>query len=202
MITLSKQNLVYIRVNDIFDDLSEENKRLNNELMFANNCLKVLTEFKSLFNKICLKFEKSIDFEYKQELNRLENEFNSVINSREVFIKTDDENRDIVREIDENTNELKEELSENRVKNVSNETNVRRSGRTDRKVNAITVKRKLKSKTDDKNGGIVREMDENTNQLNEELSEDNPSLESSSNNEKNERRSRRTDRKRYESVFQ
>ena len=148
MVSKRREKVFYIRVNDIFDELSEEKKRLNEELMFANNCLKVLNEFKSLLNKICVKFEKTIDFEDKQELNRLENEFNSVIKSREETIKTDDENRDIVREIDENSNELNEDLSED--KEVSNETNVRRSGRTDRKVYAIPVKRKPKPKTETK----------------------------------------------------
>ena len=46
-----------IKVNDIFDELSEENKRLNEELIFTNNCLNVLNRFKALFNKIYTKFE-------------------------------------------------------------------------------------------------------------------------------------------------
>ena len=36
-----------IKVNDVFEELSEENKRLLNELMFANKCLKVLITFKT-----------------------------------------------------------------------------------------------------------------------------------------------------------
>ena len=67
-----------IRVNDIFDELSEENKRLNEELMFANNCLKVLNEFKSLLNKFYLKFHTIIDSEDKQEFSRLQEMFTSL----------------------------------------------------------------------------------------------------------------------------
>ena len=154
-----------IRVNDIFEELSEENNRLNNkfvrqtkDLMFANNCLKILNKFKSHLNKIYVKYQNIIDFEDKQELNQLENEFNSVIKSKEETIKTDDENRDNVREIDENSNNLSEELSEE--ENDSNETNVRRSGRTDRKVNAIPVKRKPKPKTETKPKPLLIEIPE------------------------------------------
>ena len=38
-----------IKVNDTFDDLSDENQTQKNELMFANNCLKVFNEFKLIF---------------------------------------------------------------------------------------------------------------------------------------------------------
>ena len=38
----------YIDVNDVFEDLSHENRRLAKELIFVNKCLKYLIEFKSL----------------------------------------------------------------------------------------------------------------------------------------------------------
>ena len=42
----------FIRVNDIFDELFAENKRLLNELLFSNKCLNVLIEIKNNFNSI------------------------------------------------------------------------------------------------------------------------------------------------------
>jgi hypothetical protein len=41
------QKEVVIRINHIFDELIEENKRLKNELLFANKRLNVFNEFKS-----------------------------------------------------------------------------------------------------------------------------------------------------------
>ena len=46
----------YIELNDILEELLDENKRLFNELLFANNCLTKFIEFKSfieiVFNKV------------------------------------------------------------------------------------------------------------------------------------------------------
>ena len=128
-----KTKTCFLKVNDVFDELREENKRLNEELMFANNCLKVLDEFKRLLFRICGKFETIIGSEDKQELNRLEEEFNSISKSSET-------KNQIKVEFNEKSTELSENLSENRDKN---EINIRRSGRTDRKVYAIPVKRRL-----------------------------------------------------------
>ena len=74
-----KQKQFYIRINDIFDDLSEENKRLNNELMFANNCLNILNKFKIILKRFYENYETFIKLEDKQHLIELEDEFNSII---------------------------------------------------------------------------------------------------------------------------
>ena len=44
--------MAYININDIFNDLKEENKRLLNQLLFADKCLKCLTEFKSFVDLV------------------------------------------------------------------------------------------------------------------------------------------------------
>ena len=41
---------MYVLVNDIFDDLFNENKRLLNELLFANKCIEVLNEIKTFLD--------------------------------------------------------------------------------------------------------------------------------------------------------
>ena len=42
----------YIEINDIFDELRDENKRLFNELLSANNLINILSEFKSFIDSI------------------------------------------------------------------------------------------------------------------------------------------------------
>ena len=80
-------------------------------------------------------------------------------------------NRDIVREINEINNELNEELTEKRDKKITNETNVRRSGRTDRKVYAIPLKCKpnLKIETKPKRKPKMTEIPEPEEQPNSML---------------------------------
>ena len=66
----------YIEIRDIFDDLREENRRLLNELLFADKCLKCLTEFKLfldlIFNKINNNLENNDILKYKQLRSRYE----------------------------------------------------------------------------------------------------------------------------------
>src|SRR5260370_31462165 len=75
----------YIELNDIFDELREENKRLNNELLFANKCLNVLNKFKIHLNNIYQKFDSIIDSKHKQELNELEIEFKNINNFEKII---------------------------------------------------------------------------------------------------------------------
>ena len=49
--------MVSLVINDVFDDLFEENKRLSKELIFSNNLLK---EFKLILNSIKEKFEEKL----------------------------------------------------------------------------------------------------------------------------------------------
>ena len=53
--------MAYINVNDIFDDLKEENRRLLNELLFADKCLKCLTKFKSFVDLVINKINNNLD---------------------------------------------------------------------------------------------------------------------------------------------
>ena len=46
-----------ILVNDIFDELLDENKRLLNELLFSNKCINLFIEFKSFIDSISLKLK-------------------------------------------------------------------------------------------------------------------------------------------------
>ena len=53
--------MAYIIVNNIFDDLKEENKRLLNELLFADKCLKCLIEFKSFVDLVINKINNYLE---------------------------------------------------------------------------------------------------------------------------------------------
>ena len=62
--------MTYININDIFNELKEENKRLLNELLFADKCLKCLTEFKLfvdlVINKINNYLEENDILKYRE----------------------------------------------------------------------------------------------------------------------------------------
>ena len=107
------QNNDYIEVNDVFEEFNEENKRLVNELNFANISLNVLIKCKKLSKRIYEKYYKNIDSEDKQKLKQLDEEFNSINLSVDEFmkqnvcIKTEEQNIFEIKEKDINreTNE-------------------------------------------------------------------------------------------------
>ena len=72
---MSSENLIYIKVNDIFDELREENHRLYNELIFAQ---KSLIRLKDILNKINDKYSQLIDIEDKQELIGVQTSLQSI----------------------------------------------------------------------------------------------------------------------------
>ena len=77
-----------LEVNDIFDEMSDEIKRLKSDLKFANKCLKTLNEFKKYLNEIRPQIEPNLDTKQKQELNALENRYQIMIKSYNKYIKT------------------------------------------------------------------------------------------------------------------
>ena len=129
----------YIRVNDIFDELFDENKRIFSELLLANKCIEVLNKLKCHLNSIHSKYELIISCEDKQEFLQLQEEYDIAINSKH-DIQSNCEKGD---EYSRQTNQLKEESNELTDIKPIIETNVRRSGRTDRKCYTVTPKRKL-----------------------------------------------------------
>ena len=55
-----------VLINDLFEEIIEENKRLLNELLFTKKCLNVFigfkTDFDLVFNKIWINFPLSQSF--------------------------------------------------------------------------------------------------------------------------------------------
>src|SRR5882757_1662503 len=129
------ENISDIRVNDIFDDLIEENKRLLNQLLFANNCL---NKIKIHLNLIYDKYEKYIDFEYKTQFQEINEEFKQLLETNETIEEKSDENQSL--KSDENINELNEDSDESEEYLPKNELNSKRKFR----FNSNKTKTKLK----------------------------------------------------------
>ena len=66
-------------MEDIFDELMYENKRLFDELLFSNKCLNKLIEFKINFDLHSKQFKSSLDSNDWLKFERLLDEFNGVV---------------------------------------------------------------------------------------------------------------------------
>ncbi len=135
------QKEVVIRINHIFDELIEENKRLKNELLFANKRLNVFNEFKSYLYQNYINKCKSNhifnDFNSNQ-LKHLEKEFDSICGQKLSI----DPNVKTAESIES------EELNEKKIK--LNEDFVQPLRRSDRK-----VKHKIQNETQLKKNKIL-----------------------------------------------
>src|SRR5258708_7173870 len=117
-----KQVMSSLETIDIFDDLIAENKRLFNELLFANKCLNVLVEFKSHLIRIYSKFETIIGSEDKQEFNELKDRYKKCIKLRdedndvedEVVVKTEAIGNEEISRSDETKRDKNEETNNER----------------------------------------------------------------------------------------
>ncbi len=68
----------FIKVNEIFDELSEENKRLLNELIFAKKCIKVLNELKGFIDLNSDKLKTDLYSNQRQEFEVLHKQLDNV----------------------------------------------------------------------------------------------------------------------------
>ena len=73
-----------ILVNDIFDELLDENKRLLNELLFSNKCINLFIEFKSFIDSISLKLKPILVSNELIKYNELCNKYEE-INRKNTF---------------------------------------------------------------------------------------------------------------------
>ena len=81
---------VLIESNDVFEELAEENDRLLNELIFAENCLKMFIEFKTFIELILDK--NSIALNDKQRYEELKNDIDNSLSHRSVLSSLKSEN--------------------------------------------------------------------------------------------------------------
>ena len=75
----------YIRVNDIFDELKSENKRLLNELLFANRYINKLVEFKSLIDEKTNQIKQCLESDQLKRYDVLAEEITTL--SQQLFLR-------------------------------------------------------------------------------------------------------------------
>ena len=82
----------FIRVNDIFDELFAENKRLLNELLFSNKCLNVLIEIKYNFNSIIDELKTNLNENQLKTIEDLEKRYQTIESEKQQIFGNNCEN--------------------------------------------------------------------------------------------------------------
>ena len=70
----------FIRVNDIFDELFDENNRLFRQLLFSNKLINVLNKFKISFDLITCKLKTNLNSKQLKTIENLAEEYEEVVN--------------------------------------------------------------------------------------------------------------------------
>ena len=162
-----------IKVNDVFEELSEENKRLLNELMFANKCLNILITYKTFIDFISDKFKNNLDLNECQKFEKLNKDIDEVLKERNQLIRrkqiTRNENLSPNTIIIITSNLIRPEV----VNNISNKTiNRREDGlQSEDNINKILLKNSNESKSLNKTSETVVNDNQNNIKL-EDLSND------------------------------
>ena len=81
-----------IVVNDVLEELNEENKRLLEELLFANKCLKVLNEFKNFVELNSNQFKLNLENNKRERYEELSENVNQVLNEKNNYWKNFNDN--------------------------------------------------------------------------------------------------------------
>ena len=107
----------FIRVNDIFDELIEENNRLLKEIKFSKKLINVLNKYKNEFNLITNQLKTYLNSNQLKCFEELSEEYKEVMKtseelSQEIDCKTSIQSND-EKNINLNTNTVKSELKTN-----------------------------------------------------------------------------------------
>ena len=81
-----------IVVNDVFDELTQENYRLFDELIFADKCLTILLEFKTFIELNCDNFKLNLEENKLQKYEHLCEKLKQLLNENNRTLKTFDDN--------------------------------------------------------------------------------------------------------------
>ena len=81
-----------ILVNDVLEELNEENKRLFNELLFADKCLKVLIEFKSFVELNSNNFKLNLEENNNKIFEDLSEKVKQVLDAKSYYLIKFNEN--------------------------------------------------------------------------------------------------------------
>ena len=78
----------YLQINrNQFNEVVEENLRLENELLFANKCIETLITFKSFVDLISNKFKNNLNSNEWQKFEKLRKDVEEVLKSKDEFIE-------------------------------------------------------------------------------------------------------------------
>ena len=78
----------YVKINkNQFNEVVDENLRLENELLFANKCIETLIIFKSFVDLISNKFKNNLNSNEWQKFEKLRKDVEEVLKSKEEFIE-------------------------------------------------------------------------------------------------------------------
>ena len=193
----------FIRVNDIFDELFAENKRLLNELLFSNKCLNVLIEIKYNFNSIIDELNTNLNENQLKTIEDLEKRYQTIESEKQQIFGNNCENvwnlnikeenlenfeNNSLNERIERNETIRSELNEDFTNNceISNQcfesqnigSNNKRKTRSDKKLpkisrNNIENKKRLKSL---KNKSFTKEKNSVKSELTDNISEESNSL--------------------------
>ena len=85
-----------IVVNDVFDELKEENKRITNKLLFADKFLKVLIEFKCFVELNSNQFKLNLEENNKQLFEELCEKVKQVLDEKNNYSKNFNDKNNVV----------------------------------------------------------------------------------------------------------
>jgi hypothetical protein len=101
---MSQLNIEKIEINDLFHELINENKRLLNELLFAQKCIKLLEKYRNNLNNICINCKCDQNFENKLNFNDLEIEYKSVFDNKLKLEINEEINNQFINSFNNNNN--------------------------------------------------------------------------------------------------
>ena len=97
-------NICEIVVKDVLEELNEENKRLFNQLLFADKCLKVLIEFKTFVELNSNRFKLNLEENNKQKYEELSEKVKEVLDEKSNYRKNFNEFQQLVQVMREGIN--------------------------------------------------------------------------------------------------
>jgi hypothetical protein len=70
-----------ILINDLLEELTQENNRLFNQLLFAKKFIKLFENYRNFLNQLLIDYKCDQNNENKLKFNELENEFKTIFNN-------------------------------------------------------------------------------------------------------------------------
>ena len=152
---------IVIKINDIFEEMNEENRRLLNDLIFANECLLKLIKFKTFVELIFDKIRYNLEEFDSKKYQNLNEEVNEVLR-RKVDVKNSKANhyKPIENLVNNYENDIKLTENYNDLSDDSNDPDYDNSYKMSRRVKISRKNKQNRSKS------LVKRATINLNQKN------------------------------------